>query len=173
MECRPAHASDLDRIIETDIAASQLYAAAPYDTLGIAASRSPELEAFYLARIAEGLCLVAEGGNGVCGFAAGIAHGADLFLCEVNVMPDHQKRGIGTMLIDRLCQVAAGSGMTRVVLSTFTRPPWNAPFYRRIGFADMARKDYAGWMERLYEFECRRFDISTRVFMSRPLSRTA
>jgi hypothetical protein len=57
------------------------------------------------------------------------------------------------------------------VLSTFRDVPWNAPYYRRLGFADIdiAELD-AALIERRNAHIARGLDESKRVFMRRDLA---
>jgi GNAT superfamily N-acetyltransferase len=54
-----------------------------------------------------------------------------LHIEQVSVHPRAARRGIGKALIDNL-----GPGV--LTLTTFTHVPWNAPYYRRLGFVEVA-----------------------------------
>jgi GNAT superfamily N-acetyltransferase len=87
--------------------------------------------------IARGHCLVAEMGADVIGFLATQPFGRELHIWEMDVHPDHQGQGIGTVLL-RACLVdATNSGFSAVTLTTFRDLPWNGPFYSRIGFMEV------------------------------------
>jgi hypothetical protein len=51
-------------------------------------------------------------------------------------MRAHQGLGIGRALIAAAEAQAAADGHAEVTLTTYLEVPWNAPFYRRLGFAD-------------------------------------
>lgn len=53
---------------------------------------------------------------------------------QVSVSPVSAGHGIGAALIDHLAGVAAAEGLASVTLTTFRDVPWNAPYYRRLGF---------------------------------------
>jgi GNAT superfamily N-acetyltransferase len=53
---------------------------------------------------------------------------------ELDVLPDHGKRGIGRALVAAVYDWAQGAGHPGVTLRTFREVPWNAPFYQRCGF---------------------------------------
>mgnify|MGYP003145605025 FL=1 len=90
-----------------------------------------------LRYIARGHCLVAVHEQALIGFIATEPFGRELHVWEFNVHPDWQGRGIGAALL-RGCMIDAGnSGFTALTLTTFAEVPWNAPFYRRLGFADL------------------------------------
>ena len=87
--------------------------------------------------IARGHCLVAAHDENVIGFIVTEPFGRELHVRECSVHPDWQGRGIGAALL-RGCMIDAGnSGFTAMTLTTFDQVPWNAPFYRRLGFVDL------------------------------------
>jgi GNAT superfamily N-acetyltransferase len=53
---------------------------------------------------------------------------------ELDVLPDHGRRGIGTRLVRTVCAWAADAKLPAVTLTTFRDIPWNAPLYSRLGF---------------------------------------
>lgn len=68
------------------------------------------------------------------GFALVEPWGEAVFLVEIDVSPTHQQQGLGTKLIDAVKGWSKGRGFSRLWLTTFASPPWNAPFYEKIGF---------------------------------------
>jgi GNAT superfamily N-acetyltransferase len=80
-----------------------------------------------------GFVLVAANG-GPIGFAHvleadGIAH-----LEQVSVLPEHGGRGIGGVLVEAAKGEARTRGYGRLTLRTYADVPWNAPFYKKLGF---------------------------------------
>src|SRR4051812_10718368 len=61
-------------------------------------------------------------------------------LDELDVHPEHGRRGVGRRLVMTVCDWAATRGYAAVSLSTFRDPPWNMPFYARLGFELVARE---------------------------------
>lgn len=53
---------------------------------------------------------------------------------QISVLPDHQGRGVGRALVDRVAAWAAGQRMPAMTLTTFRDVPWNGPLYRHLGF---------------------------------------
>ena len=53
---------------------------------------------------------------------------------QISVVPDHQGAGVGRALLEVVRAWAAAAGLSAVTLTTFADVPWNAPFYRRVGF---------------------------------------
>jgi GNAT superfamily N-acetyltransferase len=60
------------------------------------------------------------------------------YIAQVSVLPSHARRGIGRALIDHAAAWALERGLPALTLTTFADVPWNAPYYRRIGFRDLA-----------------------------------
>ncbi|WP_344944326.1 GNAT family N-acetyltransferase [Sphaerisporangium flaviroseum] len=58
----------------------------------------------------------------------------NLHLEQVSVHPASSHRGIGRSLIDHAAAHATAEGLPALTLITFTRVPWNAPYYERCGF---------------------------------------
>lgn len=58
-------------------------------------------------------------------------------IAQVSVVPEHARRGIGRGLIDHLDPWAVAAGLAALTLTTFRTVPWNAPYYRRLGFREL------------------------------------
>lgn len=69
-----------------------------------------------------------------CAFAA-IDNGA--YIEEIDVLPNHAGRRLAARLIDAVEPWARAQKLPILTLSTFSTIPWNAPYYRRLGFRDM------------------------------------
>lgn len=79
-----------------------------------------------------------EGGQPV-GFLLADQIADRLHIAELDVHPDHARRGIGSRLVQQLLHAAVNYGVPAVTLTTFTHLPWNAPFYRQLGFEELPR----------------------------------
>lgn len=66
----------------------------------------------------------------------GIAH-----LEQLSVLPDHGSQGLGTALLTAAVGEATSRGHSRLTLRTYADVPWNAPFYARHGFTQIADPD--------------------------------
>ena len=87
----------------------------------------------------DGTLWVAESDAGeLVGFAIVVFVGGLPHLDELDVLPEHGRRGIGSRLLDAVCRWAADAGHRAVTLSTFRDVPWNLPFYARRGFRVVA-----------------------------------
>lgn len=68
------------------------------------------------------------------GFALVSVLDGDAHLEELDVLPEHGRRGVGRALVLNALAIAHREGRARMTLSTLTLVPWNAPFYQRLGF---------------------------------------
>jgi GNAT superfamily N-acetyltransferase len=94
---------------------------------------TPEEEFEAAAREGRLWVAVTDDGSAV-GFAlAGELDGA-AHLLELDVHPDHGRRGLGAALVRRVVAWARARRLPALTLTTFRHVPWNAPFYRRLGF---------------------------------------
>lgn len=60
---------------------------------------------------------------------------------EIDVLPEHGRRGVGTALLRTVQSWVARSGHGEISLTTFRDVPWNAPFYARRGFEEVPSGD--------------------------------
>lgn len=67
------------------------------------------------------------------------------------LLPEHGRRGIGTALVRAVCEEARWEGHRRLTLCTYRDVPWNGPFYRALGFEELA--DLPPHLERLRAVE--------------------
>ncbi len=60
-----------------------------------------------------------------------------LYIAEIDVLPGCARRGIGAALLDEVSRRAQARSLRGLTISTFRDVPWNAPYYRRLGFTDI------------------------------------
>jgi GNAT superfamily N-acetyltransferase len=88
---------------------------------------------------------------------------------QIDVHPDHGRRGLGARLVLRVCEWTASQGYESVTLTTFRDLPWNMPFYARLGFAVVPPEELSDALRTVVDDETRRgIDPSRRVVMKRP-----
>jgi hypothetical protein len=56
---------------------------------------------------------------------------------QLSVHPSHARRGLGSELLDAAEKWAHAGGLAWLTLATFRDVPWNAPYYRRLGFEEL------------------------------------
>jgi len=160
---RPGLAADIFRLQDIERSAATLFR----DWPGIDTSALTSVIALsdHLHAIEQGLSIVMETDDQLIGFAIGDMQGDDAYLRELDVALTHQKRGFGAQLVDAFVAAARAKRARHIYLATFRTPPWNAPFYARMGFNEVARADYLPWMTELEASQAGFLDLSTRLFM--------
>ena len=89
----------------------------------------------YREIIAEGWSWIAEDEQAQpVAFVAAALESDELHIWEFGVRIDYQRRGIGRRLLRRLIAAATAAKISAMTLTTFRDLPWNAPFYRSMGF---------------------------------------
>ncbi|MBD8881376.1 4-(cytidine 5'-diphospho)-2-C-methyl-D-erythritol kinase [Rhodanobacter sp. 7MK24] len=135
------------------------YAAAPMDAQAL-------VEAISAARVWVALDV----GDQVVGFVGVAIEDGEAAIAEIDVLPNHGRRGIGAALLEHACAWAAESGYPSVVLGTLSDVPWNAPFYARHGFEAIDPKQYTPALAAHQAHDRERgFPMHLRVFMRRRL----
>jgi GNAT superfamily N-acetyltransferase len=160
---RPSLAADIFRLQEVERAAAELFRGSgliDIDAMAVVSLTD------HMAAIEAGLSLACQVDGRIAGFVIGEWQGVDMYLHELDVDPAFQRRGVGASLVRAFIEMAEAKGARDVYLATFRDPPWNAPFYRKMGFVDVPRGgDYLPWMAALEEGQAAFLDMSTRVFM--------
>ena len=133
MTVRPATFHDVAALPAIERAAGQRFREIPAlawlaDSPAISAER-------HLACIEQGMSWLALVGDKPVGFILAEIHPTSLFIVELSVHLDWQRKGVGRQLIACAVEQARKLGLTSLTLTTFRDVPWNAPFYTRLGFA--------------------------------------
>ncbi len=85
-------------------------------------------------------------------------------LAQMDVHPQHGRKGLGTALVTRIIDQVAQAGFPYLYLTTFSDVPWNAPFYQKLGFVLLDADDQPDFIkESLRDEEAR--GMSNRVAM--------
>jgi GNAT superfamily N-acetyltransferase len=103
---------------------------------------------------------------------ASVREGA-AYIEELDVIPKHGRRGLGSRLVARVCEWARAHDYPTVTLSTFRDVPWNAPFYRKRGFTELSPADLTPDLLAIREREVQHgLRIDARIFMRRVIIET-
>lgn len=87
------------------------------------------------------------------GFIRVVVTGPRVHLAELDVLPDHGRRGVGTALVRTVDDWACSEHFTEITLTTYRDLPWNAPFYAGIGFSVVPESDWDTETRRRFEEE--------------------
>jgi putative acetyltransferase len=94
------------------------------------------MESLIRLREDDGLWVV-QAPSGLVAFVALEPLERDLYVVELDVVPEHAGARLGAALLDHAALLAHERGLSRLVLRTFADVPWNAPYYRRLGFSEL------------------------------------
>jgi GNAT superfamily N-acetyltransferase len=116
------------------------------------------------------LWVAIEQGVGPVGFALAAVVGANAHLDELDVHPDHGRRGIGTALVATFLHWARAQSFPAATLTTLRDIPWNSPWYERIGFRILEPDQLTPELRHLLASEIARgLPAAGRVAMLMPL----
>jgi len=130
----PAGAEHLSALSGIELSAAQMLKGhVPESVL----TETTPIETFQRAADAGRLWIALASGAPV-GFAIVEMLAEDLpHLDELDVNPDHSRRGLGTALVRAVCQWARANKFPLLTLTTFRDVPWNMPFYAHLGFVEL------------------------------------
>ncbi|MBV7257148.1 GNAT family N-acetyltransferase [Pacificimonas sp. WHA3] len=139
MNVRAARADEIEACREIQRRSGEVF----LDTVHAhVADHEPDEPAILRAALAEGLLWVAaEADNAPVGQLMATARASGLVIAQLDVLPEHHRRGIGHMLIEAAEAEARRRGLSQIWLRTFRDIPWNAPYYERLGFQALDTQD--------------------------------
>ncbi|CAI0702445.1 Predicted acetyltransferase [Serratia liquefaciens] len=170
LQIRLAQPQDIAQLIAVERSAAQLFHQQPaWRFIAEGPVMSAEQHADFIQRQNEWL---AEGAAGeVAGFIAVVPQQQDWHIAELSVAANWQRQGIGRHLLVEVAALAALSGAQRLTLTTFIDVPWNAPYYRRLGFSPIAAERLSPSLRaRLAEEVVQGFAAGSRCAMEFTLS---
>ncbi|MGY2485958.1 GNAT family N-acetyltransferase [Cupriavidus sp. CP313] len=131
---RLAAADEVPRLADIELAAAALFPDADLPALlRLVSTPEPVLAAAQR----EARLWVAERDGELAGFALASRNREYAYLDEMDVHPDHGRRGIGRALVGAVQGWARAGGSHSLNLTTFAHLPWNAPFYASLGFRQL------------------------------------
>ena len=136
---RPAVLADFPRLQQTERAAGEVFRTV--STPQIADDAPPSIEE--LKRYADaGLAWVAATDpNHLEAYLLAEQVDGALHIEQVSVDPNYARMGRGRELIEHVAKQAADLSCCALTLTTFVDVPWNAPYYRRLGFREIHNND--------------------------------
>jgi len=87
------------------------------------------------------------------GFARVEVEGKRVHLSELDVIPAHGRRGVGTALVQMVEAWARSNDFAELTLTTYRDLPWNGPFYLGLGFEVVPESGWDADLLRRFERE--------------------
>lgn len=160
---RPARADEIERV--RDIERTSATRFLDTDRAELADDEPTDVATLAARMAADGLLVAEDAGVPVAFVMFREVEGCG-YVEQIDVLPSHARRGIGAALLDAAAQAARVRGWAALTLSTFRDVPFNAPYYARLGFAEIGELT-PGMREIRAEHEARGLDETARVFMRR------
>jgi ribosomal protein S18 acetylase RimI-like enzyme len=159
---RPARPDEIETVRALERASAQRFVG----LMDALAADEPSPAPVLAARIAGGGLVVAVEDQAIAGFVMFRPVEDRLYVEQIDVLPAFAGRRIGAALLDAVTERARTAGLAGLSLSTFREIPWNAPYYRRLGFVDVAALT-PGMTAIRADHLARGLDEDARVFMVR------
>jgi len=128
----------------------------PYGLAEVMGTVVGSAEDFRAACAAERLWVAADAQDHPVGFALAGVVGDCAHLDELDVLPQHGRRGLGAALVRAVHDWAIRQGFPAVTLTTLDNIPWNRPFYERLGYRVVDPADMPEPLRRLLTAEIAR-----------------
>jgi len=161
---RPARADEIETLRDLERASAQRFVG----LMDALAADEPTPAEVLAARIEAGGLVVAVPAEAVAGFVMFRPVEDRAYVEQIDVLPAHAGRRIGAALLDAVAERARAAGLVGLSLSTFRDVPWNAPYYRRLGFVEVVGDALTpGMLAIRAEHLARGLDEDARVFMVR------
>ena len=129
---REATTADHAELSAIERAAAAMFRESPYPQLADAPLACEHLQP------ADRIWVIVDAQHCPVGFAITRWAGRAVHLQELDVHPQHARRGLGARLIEAIADWARARGAPALTLSTCADIPWNAPYYARLGFRPLA-----------------------------------
>lgn len=125
--------------------------------------------AFAVAQRRRSLWVAVDADDVPIGFLLAEPHPPWLHIQELDVHPDHKGQGLGRALIAAAAQASGGLACHGLSLTTYRDIAWNAPWYRRLGFVEVAAAARPAWLTAKLAHEAEHgIDPASRCAMTRP-----
>lgn len=91
-----------------------------------------------------------------------------LYIASLMVDEGMSGKGIGQRLLEWAEDYASAAGASGTCLATFRVPRWNAPWYRKLGYAEMPRRRIGPNLQAILDRHATFLDMTTRIAMWKP-----
>lgn len=166
MRIRPATQSDIPALKAVEESAAEAFIG---EKVGFVADRTvgPDL----LKKLVDGgtLWIAADENNAPMGFAACYPLDGFFYLHEISVARAFQGRGIGRRLMQVIENYALDRAYPYIGLITFRDVRWNGPFYKSLGYKEIAPDLYSGLHNKFKDDIRHGYDPALRCVMIKVL----
>lgn len=142
MRIRRAVEADLPLLKDVEESAAKAFAGA--DTGGYVFDRTVKPELLKTLCDRRTLWVAADDNNTPVGFAACYPLDGFFYLHEISVAQEAQGHGIGRRMMRAIEEYALEEGFPYIGLVTFRDIRWNGPFYKSLGYKEIAPDIYSG-----------------------------
>lgn len=163
---RLARETDLAHLPGVELAAATLFAA--YERFQHLLADAMSVEEHRALCAAGRLWVTADENDQPVGFLAVELVDGHPHIQELDIHPDHGRRGLGGAMIEAVCEWARANGQTAITLTTERDIPWNAPYYARLGFEILPEAQWGAGLREIAANEIAHgLNPETRVAMIR------
>ncbi|MCU1360413.1 MAG: family N-acetyltransferase [Ilumatobacteraceae bacterium] len=164
---RPAVVDDVEAMRALEVDAAHRFRALDMDE--IADDDPPAIDLLH-AYIDNGSAWLVDDEGRALGYAVASMVDDEGHLDQVSVAADAGRRGIGTALIERVCEWTLQQGASTVTLTTFRDVAFNGPYYRSLRFVDLLDSECGPELLAIRHNEIDLgLDVAPRVAMRRQL----
>ncbi len=132
---RAARADELERLRGIEFAAGEIFRSCGMDAIADDEPLTVTELAIFHSR--GGALVFADASDVPVGYLLVEHLDGNAHVEQLSVHPSHARRGLGSELLDGAEKWAQAEGLEWLTLTTFRDVPWNAPYYRRLGFEDL------------------------------------
>ena len=166
MTIRAGQQDDFPRLAEIELDAFIVWA----EACGVAQEPMSAPISLLEQSLGEELLLVAEEAGRVVGFTLGLNEEGTLYIVEIDVERAAQGKGVGTALMSALLDRGRERGFAEALLTTDRYVPFNAPFYKKLGFRIMEAAETPAFLRKRLKAQIDSgLDPERRVAMSKSL----
>jgi len=118
----------------------------------------------------QGMLWVIAHEHALAGYLMAGVLGADFHIQQMDVAPEHGRKGLGRALLRHALEQGRARAHRRAVLSTLSDVAWNAPFYASEGFREWPAQEWSAGMREVMAAEAAAgFPMELRLAMQRAL----
>lgn len=159
---RSYNKAEIDDLRQLERAAHQRYLSLKeYEKFAAAPAINPE-------RFRTGTTKVAEFAGHRAGYIIVQPLDGMLYIASLMVDEGMSGKGIGQRLLEWAEDYASAAGASGTCLATFRVPRWNAPWYRKLGYAEMPGKRIGPNLQAILDRHATFLDMTTRIAMWKP-----